>query len=146
MENVPQETRPHVFFARLATISGLSDPASLEALTRTVLAELRAMVAPSERNYVRQQLPEPLRDLWGPLVADPLAEELVFYRPEAAELIAKVGAQSGVSDAKRAVMAAFVVLDEALADPAVVTLLQSVSPSVKHLWVNREAVLDDLRL
>lgn len=137
---------PHLFFTRLATISGISDETSLRKLTASVLSELRAMVAPGEANYVRQQLPEPLQELWGPAVADPLSVDFTFPRPDASILVDRVKAATGLSDARRALQSTFVVLDEALPDPAVVTLLHSVSPSVKQLWVNRESVLNDLRL
>lgn len=137
---------PHLFFTRLAVISGISDESSLRKLTASVLSELRAMVAPGEANYVRQQLPLPLQDLWGPAVVDPLSVDFTFPRPDANTLIDRVKAATGLSDARRAVQATFVVLDEALSDPAVVTLLHSLSPSVKQLWVTREAVLNDLRI
>ncbi len=137
---------PHIFFTRLATISGISDEAALRKLTASVLSELRAMVAPGEANYVRQQLPKVLQELWGPAINDPLAVDFAFPRPDAATLIERVKAATGLADARRALQATFVVLDEALADPAVVTLLHSVSPSVKQLWVSRDSVLNDLKL
>lgn len=137
---------PHLFFIRLATITGITDLQLLRKLTGSVLGELRAMVAPGEANYVRQQLPAPLQELWGPAVADPFAEPFSFPRPDAATVIERVKAATGIADARQAVQATFVVLDEALADPAIVTLLHSVSPSVKQLWVDREAVLDQLKL
>ena len=137
---------PHLFFIRLATISGISDESLLRKLTASVLTELRAMVAPGEANYVRQQLPEPLQALWGPIVTDPLSVDFAFPRPDAGAFLERVKAATGIADARRAVQATFVVLDEALPDPAVVTILHSVSPSLKQLWVNREAVLNDLKL
>jgi uncharacterized protein (DUF2267 family) len=137
---------PHVFFTRLATISGISDETALRKLTASVLAELRAMVAPGEANYVRQQLPLALQELWGPAITDPLSVDFTFPRPDADTLIARVKEATGLADARRALQATFVVLDEALADPAVVTLLHSVSPSVKQLWVTRDSVLNDLKL
>ena len=137
---------PHLFFTRLATISGITDESLLRKLTASVLTELRAMVAPGESNYVRQQLPETLQELWGPLVADPFAVEFTYPRPHASTVVERIKSAPGRADARRAVQATFVVLDEALAAPAVVTLLHSVSPSLKQLWVSREAVLNDLRI
>lgn len=137
---------PHLFFTRLATISGISDESLLRKLTASVLTELRAIVAPGEANYVRQQLPEVLQELWGPAVADPFAVEFTFPRPDASTFVERVKTATGIADARRAVQATFVVLDEALADPAVVTILHAVSPSLKQLWVTREEVLNDLRL
>ncbi len=137
---------PHLFFTRLATISGITDASLLQKLTASVLTELRAMVAPGEANYVRQQLPEPLQELWGPAVTDPLSVDFTFPRPDASTFVDRIKTATGIADARRAVQATFVVLDEALPDPAVVTLLHSVSPSLKQLWVKREAVLNDLRL
>lgn len=136
---------PHVFFSRLAPIAGISELAALEKLTASVLSELRAMVAPGEANYVRQQLPEPLQALWGPPVNDPLSVDFDFPRPDAETLIARIKEATGAADARRALLATFVVLDEALPAPAVVTLLHSFSPSVKELWIRRESVLDTLK-
>lgn len=135
----------HIFFTRLATIAGISDSKELIKLVSTVLAELRAMVAPGEVNYIREQLPEPVQALWGPALADPFAEDFTFPRPDAATLIERVKSATGLADARRGLMATFVVLDEALSNPAVVTLLHAVSPSVKQLWIERESVLDLLK-
>ncbi|GEM_PF-3515056 len=137
---------PHLFFTRLATISGIADHHALRKLAVSVLSELRAVVAPGEANYVRQQLPEPLRELWGPLATDPLAEDFKFPRPDAATVIANVKAATGLSDARLAVLATFVVLDEALADPAVVTLLHAFTPDLKQLWLDRNSALDQLKV
>lgn len=135
----------HLFFTRLATMSGVTDSSQLQKLVSSVLSELRAMVAPGEVNYVRQQLPEPVQALWGPAVTDPFAEEFTFPRPDAATLIERVKSATGLADARRALLATFVVLDEALPNPAVVTLLHAVSPSVKQLWIERESVLELLK-
>lgn len=137
---------PHVFFTRLATITGIMELSLLKKLTGSVLTELRAMVAPGEANYVRQQLPEPLQELWGPAVSDPFSVDFTFPRPDASTFVERIKSATGIQDARRAVQATFVVLNEALPDPAVVTLLHSVSPSLKELWVKRETVLNDLRL
>jgi uncharacterized protein (DUF2267 family) len=136
---------PHLFFSRLATMSGISDDQQLQKLVASVLAELRAMVAPGEANYVRQQLPEPVQVIWGPAETDPLSVDFTFPRPDAATLIERVKSATGLADARRALLATFVVLDEALPNPAVVTLLHSVSPSVKQLWIERESILELLK-